>query len=114
MPSIRNGHSITNASALACHFVQSCSKRVWISLRKLCANRRFLRLVCVCDVGGACYNVDATLLIKCEPVLLLKSLTGAETKAEARQLQLKQFVVYKLAWSSMCRQLDYKRFKFAV
>ncbi|ATY93587.1 hypothetical protein CHOCRA_000161 [Candidatus Hodgkinia cicadicola] len=100
MPSMRNGHSMANSNALACHFVQSCSKRVWISLRKLCSSCKFLRLTCVSDASSICYWVlsfnesgSAAILNK------LTSLPSLAIDGDVRRLQLKEHISIKLFWA---------------
>ncbi|AUI38840.1 hypothetical protein TETAUR4_1029 [Candidatus Hodgkinia cicadicola] len=104
MPSIRSGHSITNCSALACNFVQSCSKRVWISLRKLCASRSCLKLICVSDSNAVYRAVTTALLKHCEPTVVLKRLAKtvrSEIDENVRQFKLKNYTAFKLTWTGL-------------
>ncbi|ATW05919.1 hypothetical protein TETLIM4_000125 [Candidatus Hodgkinia cicadicola] len=104
MPPTRNGRSITNSSALACHFVQSCSKRVWISLRKLCASRSFWKLICVSDSNAVYRAVTTALLKHCRPTAILKrlaKLVRLEVNESVRQFKLKKHTASKLTWTGL-------------
>ncbi|AUG33747.1 hypothetical protein TETCHI4_000042 [Candidatus Hodgkinia cicadicola] len=104
MPSIRSGHSIANSNALACNFVQSCSKRVWISLRKLCASRGCLKLICVSDSNAVYRAVTTALLKHCKPAAVLKRLAKIarlEIDESVRQFKLKNYTAFKLTWTGL-------------